>query len=214
MEAARGATLAVHAACGLASPHSREAGRLLRAAEGLCRAGTALLVALHKAPPPAAAPEVEVAEEANELKKEAGRERPRTKRTRQRRRQSKRSGGIVVPTMEVDAGAGGPPAAVASGAAEGEVQQLELPGSVVVGDLSELYAQPPPAPGVPSSSSARTSPGRGGRRGSGGLGGGGVAADRAGLRAMVRRDLAAGEAAGLSERLLAAYRRELKELGG
>ena len=54
----------------------------------------------------------------------------------------------VVPAMEVDAG-------VASGAAEEEVQRLELPGSVVFGDLSELLAQPTPAPGGPSSSSSR-----------------------------------------------------------
>ena len=43
MDASRGATLAVHAAAGLAAAHSREAARLLRAAEGLCRAASAAL---------------------------------------------------------------------------------------------------------------------------------------------------------------------------
>ena len=48
LESARGATIAVHAAAGLAGslqPPAREAMRLLRAAEGLCRGAVALLSA-------------------------------------------------------------------------------------------------------------------------------------------------------------------------
>ena len=43
LEASRGAGLAVHSAAGLALTHSRGAARLLRAAEGLCRAAVAIL---------------------------------------------------------------------------------------------------------------------------------------------------------------------------
>ena len=50
MDAARGAGLAVHAAAGLSAGVSREATRLLRAAEGLCRAAIASLTVVSLAP--------------------------------------------------------------------------------------------------------------------------------------------------------------------
>ena len=53
LEAARAASLAVHAAAGLAAPCSRQAVRLLRAAEGLVRSAVAVLSVL---PPPQPAP--------------------------------------------------------------------------------------------------------------------------------------------------------------
>ena len=43
LEAARAATMSVHAAAGVASSTSRQAARLLRAAEGLCRTASVLL---------------------------------------------------------------------------------------------------------------------------------------------------------------------------
>ena len=56
--ASRGAVLALHSSAGLAGGSSREACRLLRAAEGLCRAAVATLEAAARprspAPPPAA----------------------------------------------------------------------------------------------------------------------------------------------------------------
>ena len=53
LEASRAATLVVHSAAGLAAGH-REATRLLRAAEGLCRTASALLAASGLLPPPPA----------------------------------------------------------------------------------------------------------------------------------------------------------------
>jgi len=57
LDAARGAGLAMHAASGLSAGVSREATRLLRAAEGLCRAAVATLAAAASEPaaPPGAA---------------------------------------------------------------------------------------------------------------------------------------------------------------
>ena len=49
VEAARAATMAVHSAMGLSLASSREAARLLRAAEGLCRAAVAVLASEPKA---------------------------------------------------------------------------------------------------------------------------------------------------------------------
>ena len=54
VETARAATLAAHAAAGCARQH-RQAVRLLRAAEALCRSATALLTMSSPSPPPAAA---------------------------------------------------------------------------------------------------------------------------------------------------------------
>jgi len=54
LEAARGAALAVHAAAGLAACTSRESVRMMRAAEGLCRAAVAVLSAQVLAEPASA----------------------------------------------------------------------------------------------------------------------------------------------------------------
>ena len=76
LEAARGASLAAHAAAGLAAcATEREATRLLRAAEGLCRAATALLVQRPAAPP---APQPAAATAAPRRRRRARRGRPGT----------------------------------------------------------------------------------------------------------------------------------------
>ena len=58
LEASRGASLAVHSAAGLSLATSRDAARLLRAAEGLCRAAVAILKApiTHVLPQPTEGP--------------------------------------------------------------------------------------------------------------------------------------------------------------
>ena len=55
LDAARGASLAAHSSAGLALPVSREAARLLRTAEGLCRAAAAILRTTSLQLPPAEA---------------------------------------------------------------------------------------------------------------------------------------------------------------
>ena len=57
-DAARGSLIAIHAAAGLSGVHSREATRLLRAAEGLVRTAVAIMGApVSPVQPPAAAPQ-------------------------------------------------------------------------------------------------------------------------------------------------------------
>ena len=58
VDAARGSLIAIHAAAGLSGAQSREATRLLRAAEGLVRAAVAVMAApVSPVQPPAAAPQ-------------------------------------------------------------------------------------------------------------------------------------------------------------
>ena len=81
LEATRGATLAVHAAAGLARP-CQHAARLLRAAEGLCRTATAILL-----PTPAA--------QSSPLADPAVSGAPRRRRRPRGQRKSKQTGTVV-----------------------------------------------------------------------------------------------------------------------
>ena len=130
-EAARASVLTVHAAVGLAWQTDKDAARLLRAAEGLCRAAVAKLAASPVPPPGTVPPPGKAAEKNEEMKdKKSKRKRKKTKQNQE---------------MQVDGGGPTPVATIGS-----------LAGAVV-GDLSELgistgYLE------IPSSSAAEVAP--------------------------------------------------------
>ena len=95
VEAARAAVLALHAAAGLSMSASREGTRLLRAAEGLCRAAVAVLTAPGPEPPPLTPTVVAPA---------AAPQRRRRPRGRRGRAAGKGSGGFDEQAMEADKG--------------------------------------------------------------------------------------------------------------
>ena len=125
-EAARGACLAVHSAATLALAQSREAARLLRAAEGLCRAAVAVL---------GAAPTVR--KDTAPAAPAAGEPGKGTSRSARRRRRQAASAAMAARGGCVSSQEGGKGEAQDAGVT---VDTMELDdGSVVVGDLSELY---------------------------------------------------------------------------
>ena len=139
VEAARGASLAAHAASGLASDAgARQAARLLRAAEALARSAVAALLA-----PGEGAEAVHPARAAVPAEEQRhGGGKSRSAKRRKRRRAAAQGGetgisdSVQQRSMVVDDGRGG-------GVAAGGVSTVTLAdGSVMVGDLSEFGVGP------------------------------------------------------------------------
>ena len=106
IQAARGAALAVHSAAGVAMQVSKEAERLLRAAEGLTRAAAAVLALATSAPPKDTSAErgKKVRTVSSPLQKDAKEEAVATgsKRRRRRRKRGKAGVGGDVCMSEID----------------------------------------------------------------------------------------------------------------
>jgi hypothetical protein len=105
IQAARGAALAVHSAAGLAMQVSKEAERLLRAAEGLTRAAAAVLASTAGAfPKDTSAARDKRSVEPTPVQKDVEKGTVATGRTRRRRRRNRGSagGGVDVSMNEID----------------------------------------------------------------------------------------------------------------
>ena len=137
-EAARGALMAAHAAASLV-PHSREAARLLRAAEGLLRSAVAVLTAELAKAKASAATSAEARATAGATAGGAAAAtsgQGKSKSARRRRARKRRADAGPAAPMELSA-----PAADINMEAPQAASRLELQDSVVIGDLRELFGE-------------------------------------------------------------------------
>eukprot|EP00974_Lingulodinium_polyedra_P088620 8593849-Lingulodinium_polyedra.AAC.1 len=144
LDAARAAVLAAHAASGLAAAQSREATRLLRSAEGLCRAAAAVLAA--PAPAPSAPATAEAA--AAPL---------RRRRPRRRAARAEAGGQRAMDTDSPEAGHGQP---AERSTEEGSLAALPHPVFVAAAGAQFALATVGPGPAAGAPDAART-PGEG-----------------------------------------------------